>query len=227
MSLKIRETASLESLHDRCDEAVGGVLAHDEHDAIEQPFELMLSEIDVERQQRNLIRSRLRRAQARVRVKRHKLFRAIVHLSSRLLDLAGRKHKATPYKEIFGTFKASAMRNWGADRMLVFVDGLNAKLPHLTGYDLEGRDVAVMTAADQLREADRQRDELQVEAATYEVRRRSLVTRVQRLFDETEATLLQRYPGDRELVRAMLDPVIERRSSKKAKPKAGGDEKAA
>lgn len=120
--------------------------------------------------------------------------------------LSGKNRKRAPYEPLFGDVTASQLKDYGAQRAIAFGEDFEKRLVALKNPELMQFVDEVREANEKLKQADEDRKVAVREERMHQFPRLALVEKTQVLVNKTEIALLSRFPGNRELVRAVLSP---------------------
>lgn len=165
-----------------------------------------------ERDARDDARAAVLAASARVRVADADWDGVVTDVSGRAWLASGKDAGRLPYAALFGGVRAADAIELGPHKATVFGGRLLAKARELAHPDLVPAVERLAVSNEALAAAAAERDEATEKAAQHDVRRRALVREVEALAARTEVEILTRFPGRRDLVRAVLaDPEGPRR----------------
>lgn len=132
--------------------------------------------------------------------------KTVKRIGTRSFSDAERDAKKAPYALLFGGLRPSDATRLGAVKASELGGGLVLKLRALGQPDYDAFADALGAASEALGAADRARKTRAAEAQTHDIRRRALLEDLEGLIDRTQIDILRAYPGDSELVRAVLSP---------------------
>lgn len=205
---------SLETLMDRAVSIDAGLSAMPELETLAPPWSKRLEAILDSRDARDAARRVVLKASAKVKVFDTRWDFTVKKISSVAYQSAGKKKDVEPYASTFGAVTAADAIDLGPHKATAFGTKLLSKMTALNHMDLNPL-IAVLTAdQENLANAAKVRDDAQVQAATHDVLRRKHVEEFNKLLAETEVGILTRFPGRRDLVRAILAPERATRSNK-------------
>lgn len=144
-------------------------------------------------------------ARAETRVADADLDLVLGDLHHRADDLGGRKPNGEPRRVLFGSLSRTEVLRLGAAKVTVLSSGILMKLSNLPALaDFRGR---LQEKADTLEQKAKARTRAEQAEAALTVERLALINEVETLAFNTEAQLLQRFVGQRALVRALVTVV--------------------
>lgn len=214
MSYAQPSDASLESVIDYVVGVIAVLQATPELAALAPPWHKLRDNLLKARDDRDQKRWKLLGAQRKVGVLDVKWDAAVGDLSGRAFLAAGKDAKAHPYADLFSPLVADDLKRLGPVRAAAAEEVIQAKGKALAHPDLtkslDGLDKATvaLTAADTERTAA-----LQV-VLVLDIERTKQIAAVDLLVATTEIGVLTAFPGQREIVRAVLAPA---KAEKKAK----------
>ncbi len=132
--------------------------------------------------------------------------KVIKRIGTRSFGDAERNAKKPPYSILFSGVRPSDATRLGATKAGEFSAGLTMKMRELKQADYDGLAGELESAAGDLDTADKDRKLRAAESQTHDIRRRSLLDDVEALIGRTQIALLTAYPGESDLVRAILSP---------------------
>jgi len=206
MSYTLDPKSSIEALLDYVAGAAAAVQALPATAHLVEPFLVVRKDLQDARDKRDEARFAHKCASAVVRVHDALWDEAILTLSGEAFLAAGKDAKASPYAPLFGTMKASEAQELGPAKALVFGGSVVSKARELAHPRLEAATAALAKAGQDLQQAASARDTAREQAELHELRRSRLVYGVEIAVAHCEVEILQRFPGRRDLVRAMLAP---------------------
>lgn len=215
MSYKQPGNASLETLIDYAVGVRAGLKADEGFQALAASWDGTVKTLLDHRTSRDLARWALMESQRRVDVRRA-LFDAVGDLSVRTFLEAGKSAKASPYADLFGTVPANALRSLGPTKATAAVVTLLTKAKVLAIPAMQASLAAVEKATEALTVPDAEPTKARDGALTHDVVRGQDVALVEEFTAKTEANILQKVPGRKDLVQAFLAPPS--REKKAVKP---------
>lgn len=230
MSLALSNTSSLERLRLYVVGVIAGLLALQRLRALEVPgmeplegpwIETFLGKWRGEKAQiagaitaRDADRDRDEETSATVRVFDVQWDATVRRLSGLAFLVSGKKEEAEPYALLFGGVKARDLTSLGPAKAGVAGLELVAKVNAWGGAELTPLAAALDKQTKALVAADEEDAVAEAQAATHEVERVKTLRRLERLRDETEAQLLVKFPGRKDLVKSVLAFEADRRAKK-------------
>ena len=216
MSYKLVAEWSLESIKEYAVAAMAGMQAVDEVAEASIPLASLVELCDAAIAQRNAARIKSVVASARVRVLDAKNDKLIGTLSGTAFLAAGSKADQEPYNALFGAVTAEDLKEMGPHKVSSAGAALIAKARALNHPQLTPLLPGLDASMESLKAAGAARDDAFVAEGTHEVERRKILSHAQRLVADAEVAVLTRFPGRRDLVKAILAP--ERAAPRKRDP---------
>jgi len=136
---------------------------------------------------------------------------------------AQRNAKKPPYSVLFGAIRPSDATKLGAVKASELGVGLVLKLRELKRPVYDGLATELEAAGQALEAADKARKARAAEARTHDLRRRALLDEVEAQVDKTQIAILTTYPGQSDLVRAILSPWKDATSVNRDEAPSGDD----
>jgi hypothetical protein len=206
MSYKLQPGSGLESIGDYVAGVCAGLKATPETEEGAAPWDAKWEEIERARQARDRARRQQAEAQARLRLRKYEWDRALLALSGKTLLLAERRTKAEPYASLFGRKPAHQLKQLGVAKAVEAAGLLLQRADALANAALEAEVGALRAATARYDECGKALSQAEAAARVHDVHRRRLLGEVETLIAQTEAQILNRFPGDDERVRAVLAP---------------------
>lgn len=213
MSYRLTRSWSFESLRTYVVQVIAGLRAAKLED-LAAPWVEKKAAVRTARDAREDARDREAETTAVVRVADSEWDNTVLLLSGTAYLASGKDAQQPPYSELFGTVKAAEMRELGPAKASVAGKKLATKTLALADSQLSalGQEIAAKTEA--LGTAESADEAAEIALLAHDVARLQLVQAIEKLGAETEAQILSRHPGRKDLVRAILDPSPEKRGSK-------------
>jgi len=214
MAYVLSRTMSLESMRSYVVQVIAGLNAVSELAPLAAPWRGEKDALGKQREARDADLDLEVETSARVRVCDAEWDLAVGQLSKTALYLAGGNAKKEPYAQLFGGMKAQKMRSLGPAKASVVAAALVAKCSAMTSPEMLAAAQEIAQKTEALAAAENADAAAEAKVLTHGVERAKTLRRWEGLIAETEVAILTRYPGRDDLVRAILDPTPERRSSK-------------
>ncbi len=204
MSYAFPASASLDTLLDHVCGVIAVLEATPELAALAGPWHKLRDGLLKARQTRDETRWTLLGAQRKVAVRDVAWDAAVGDLSGRAFLAAGKTDKEEPYASLFGPLVAKELRNLGPARATAAAELILAKGAALAHPDLTKSLATLKTTTAALTSAAAERDKAQEAALLLDIPRAKQVTAVDALTATTEIGILTKFPGRRDVVRAVL-----------------------
>lgn len=147
-------------------------------------------------------------------------------MSSLAFLLAKSRANQDPYKTLFGSVKATALQKLGPAKATVAARRLVEKVRALLDKELLPLADTLERQSELLAAASESDVQAETALLGHAVSRVKLIRHLEMVIATTEVELLTRFPGRSDLVRAVLDPVTEKRRTKNADETAFDEEDA-
>lgn len=171
-----------------------------------------LGEVDRERAERDAARDHEIETSAVVRLLDAAWDSTLTQLSGYSFMLANKSEKAPPYVDVFGKVKARDLVSLGPAKATEAGRRIVERTRATGRQELVALANALDVQTTALREAEETDQVAETEALVFDVKRATRLRATERLIAEIEVELLTRFPGRRDLVRAVLDTRPEKRS---------------
>ncbi len=202
------DNASLDALVDHAESVAAGLAAVDALKALDKDWLALLTDLKAAREEQEQKRFELLKASRKVRVLDRFFDRAVSQLARQAQADAGGVDKP-PYSTLFGAVKSKDILAMGPEKAVAVGALLAEKAKGLQNADNTVRLAsAVKDAAGPLADAHAARQKAKEAVLVLAVKRQQLSARLGALAALTQVGILTAFPGDSELVRAVLS--IER-----------------
>lgn len=200
-----------------CAQGIGGLEARPELAASVADWEAMKQRVRAEHQAREDVDDKVIKASAAARVADAGFDACLGDVSARAFELAGKDASAEPYVTLFGKITAQRAKRFGPAKAIdvgtrVVRDG--RRLAPEMGSLLDALEAATQRLDAAFKAFEAAEDELFAPRQA----KKKLVRDLNLLVARTEAAVLTAFPGNEDLVVAILTPVFARKA-----PKATGD----
>ena len=214
MAYKLRKTVGLEAMREYAVGVIAGLKAVKGLEPLAAQWQTAKANIVKARDARDEARDAERETTACVRVADAQWDHSVGQLSGLAYLISGKSEKGEPYAQLFGTVKAAQLRNLGASKTTAAGTLLVEKLAAIGHAQLNApaKELDKLTKA--LAAAEEADAAAEIAALTHEIERVKLVRKLETLIAETEAKILAKFPGQDDLVRAILTTVEERQAKK-------------
>ena len=206
MSYRVNPKWSLETLIDYLVAVCAALMAQDELQAVAEPFVTLKTKARTARDRRDDLRYAWIAARSVASVRDVALDHAVGDLSGVAYLASGKDDQAPPYSVLFGRVKAHEMKKLGLAKASHCGRELLAKLSELTHPALAAQEEPLKLATERLTQADALQDSAKQAMMLFSIEVSRLTDEVQRAVDGAEVAILTRFPGNKELVRALLSP---------------------
>ncbi len=212
MGYKLAETTSLEGLIEYGIGVQAALEASEGLEALSKPSQSAESKCEAARADRDAARKAVIKASAKVRVARRAWSQTLTGVSARSFELANKNARQEPHNTLFGSTTAAQAKKFGPQRAVAFGKdvlsvGKPFKLPaleeRLAPFSAENQRLSGLAA---------QHADAEDASQSHEAVRVTLRTGLQDLIGKTEAAILSKFPGQTDLVRAILVPSRATRS---------------
>lgn len=206
MAYNIPDTWSLESTIDYLWAVQAGLEADPALETQAAAWLAFEERVLAERAKRDGARKSLIKASSVQRRKDLNWDKLIKRIGTRSFADAERDAKKAPYSTLFGSLRPSDATRLGAVKATDLGSVLVLKLRELRSEAYDALATELDSASGELQGADKARKTRAAESQTHDVRRRALLDELEDLIDKTQIAILTAYPGDSDLVRAILSP---------------------
>ena len=221
MSYAFPASASLDTLLDHVCAVIAALEAVPELAALAAPWHKLRDGLLKARQLRDETRWTLLGAQLKVAVRDVAWDAAVGDLSGHAFLAAGKSDEKEPYASLFGPLVAKELRNLGPARATAAAELILAKGAALAHPDLTKSLATLKTATAALAGAAADRDKALEASLLLDIARAKQVTAVDALTATTEIGILTKFPGRRDVVRAVLAQAQPEAKSKAQEADAG------
>lgn len=216
MSYRISSKITLEKLEDYITSAGAALHASKQTRDLAPEWFALLEEADKAAADRKQSHRKTTIARAVVRVADVEWDSTIEKVSDEAWLLSEKDRKKPPYEPLFGKLTASRVKKFGMQKAVAFGEDFVKRLEAQEHPKLLPFVGDVRQANEGLKAAEANRKEASREERMHDFPRLGLVDRTQALVNKTEIALLSRFPGNRELVRAILSPTSATRRRRRA-----------
>jgi hypothetical protein len=209
------EDANLEKMTRYADRVSAGLLAVEELRELAPDWERFLAKVEGEAAARRGDERTELRAEALVDVRDTRWDKALGVLSAESFHASGKDAGKPPYAMLF-RIPAKKAKGFGPNRAAAHGDDVLAQAARLAHAALVPHVEGFRQANDALKEAHTAHLTAKRAVQAHEIPRIELIDELQALMDKTEVEILKRFPGDDELLRAILAPERPRRRREEA-----------
>ncbi len=214
MAYRLGKSMAIEGLREYTVGVIAGLKAVKGLETLAAPWQTVKVNIVKARDARDDARDAEKETTARVRVTDAQWDRVVGELSGLAFLVSGKSDKAEPYVQLFGTVKAAQLRSFGPAKASSAGRQLVEKLKAINHPQLAALAKELDKLTQALGDAEEADAAAELAVLTHEIERVKLVRRLETLIAETEAAILAKFPGQGDLVRAILDTYTERPEKK-------------